>query len=118
MDMMVDGRKATAKETFDVLNPATLEIVDTAPRSGPEDLERAVAAAKAAQAAWCREDIATRRRAIEKAATLVRENLPEIARLLTLEQGKPLGEAMVEVGIAAAFFESFASSLSFETSCG
>jgi len=113
MDMMVDGRKATAKETFDVLNPATLEIVDTAPRSGPEDLERAVAAAKAAQAAWCREDVATRRRAIEKAATLVRENLPEIARLLTLEQGKPLGEAMVEVGIAAAFFESFAS-LDFE----
>ena len=43
----------------------------------------------------------------------MRENLPEIARLLTLEQGKPLGEAMVEVGIAAAFFESFAS-LDFE----
>jgi len=113
MDMMVGGEKVTAKETFDVLNPATLERVDTAPRSGPEDLERAVAAAKAAQRAWCREDVATRRRAIEKAAGLVRENLPEIARLLTLEQGKPLGEAMVEVGIAAAFFESFAN-LDFE----
>jgi acyl-CoA reductase-like NAD-dependent aldehyde dehydrogenase len=113
MDMMVNGQHARAKETFDVLNPATLEVVDTAPRSGPEELEKAVTAAKAAQKLWCRQDLATRQEAIRKAAALVRENLQDIARILTLEQGKPLGEAMMEVGIAAAFFESFAS-LDFE----
>jgi acyl-CoA reductase-like NAD-dependent aldehyde dehydrogenase len=113
MDMLINGQHAKAKETFDVLNPATLELVDTAPRSGPEELEQAVSAAKAAQQLWCRQDLATRRKAIQRGAALIRENLQEIARLLTMEQGKPLAESMVEVGIAAAFFESFAG-LDFE----
>jgi len=113
MDMMINGKHAKAKETFEVLNPATLELVDTAPRSGPEDLEQALAAAKAAQKRWCRQDLATRRKAIQQGAARIRENLQEIARILTMEQGKPLGESMIEVGIAAAFFESFAS-LDFE----
>jgi acyl-CoA reductase-like NAD-dependent aldehyde dehydrogenase len=114
MDMMINGRHAKAKETFDVLNPATLERVDSAPRSGPAELEQAVSAARAAQKSWCRQDVAVRREALRKGAALIRENLQEIARLLTLEQGKPLAEAMIEVGIAAAFFESFAG-LDFES---
>jgi acyl-CoA reductase-like NAD-dependent aldehyde dehydrogenase len=109
MEMMINGRHASAKETFEVLNPASLEVVDTAPRSGPEELERAVAAAKGAQRMWCREETSVRREAIRSGAARIREKLQELARLLTLEQGKPLGEATAEVAIAAAMFESFAA---------
>ena len=113
MDMMINGQHTKAKETFEVLNPATLEVVDTAPRSGPEELERAVSAAKAAQKMWCRQDVATRRQALQKGAALIQENVQEIARILTLEQGKPLSEATTEVFIASAMFGSFAN-LDFE----
>jgi succinate-semialdehyde dehydrogenase/glutarate-semialdehyde dehydrogenase len=111
MDMMINGKHARAKESFDVLNPATLERVGTAPRSGPAELERAVTAAREAQKAWRRQDVAARREALRKGAALIRESLPEIARILTAEQGKPLAEAMMEVGIAASFFESRESRL-------
>ncbi|MBN1654619.1 MAG: aldehyde dehydrogenase family protein [Deltaproteobacteria bacterium] len=114
MDMMINGKHVTAKETFEVFNPATLELVGTAPRSGPEELEQAVRAAKAAQKMWCRQNVLTRRQALRKAAGLIQENRQEIAHLLTLEQGKPISEAVTEVYIASAMLGSFAS-IEFES---
>jgi acyl-CoA reductase-like NAD-dependent aldehyde dehydrogenase len=109
MDMIINGQQTTAKETFDVLNPATLELVDTAPRSGPEELEQALAAAKAAQKTWCRQDVAVRRKALLDGAGLIQKNLQEIAQVLVQEQGKPMSEASTEVIIASAMFAAFAN---------
>lgn len=107
MRMIIDGRSADAKESFEVKNPATLEVVDTAPRATEEDLDRAVAAAVRAQRSW-REDEAARRAALEKCAALIRESLDELAQLLVKEQGKPLAEAAGELVFASIFFSYFA----------
>jgi acyl-CoA reductase-like NAD-dependent aldehyde dehydrogenase len=112
MDMIINGQRTTAKETFDVLNPATLDVVDSAPRSGEAELEQAINAAKAALPLW-RQDLSARRAAVEKCTVLIRENLQDIAQTLVQEQGKPLAEATTEVVLASVFFQYFAG-LDFE----
>ena len=96
MDMIINGEHIGAKETFEVLNPATLEIIDSAPRATPDMLDQAVVVAKTAFKTW-RQDEGTRRKALEKCAGLIREHLQEIAQLLVKEQGKPLAEATGEM---------------------
>jgi acyl-CoA reductase-like NAD-dependent aldehyde dehydrogenase len=108
MDMIVGGQRVRAKETFEVRNPATLEVVDTAPRATTADLDQAVAAARGAFKSW-RGDLAARRGALEKCALLIREHMQEIAQLLVKEQGKPIGEAIGEVVFSSMFFSYFAS---------
>ena len=112
MDMIINGQSTSAKETFDVLNPATLEVVDSAPRSGESELEQAVTAARSAFPLW-RQDVAARRAALEKCTVLLRENMADIAETLVKEQGKPLAEANTEVILASIFFQYFAG-LDFE----
>ncbi len=107
MDMIINGQHVGAKETFEVLNPATLETIDSAPRATSKELDQAVTAAKAAFKGW-RENQEARRKALEKCAGLIRENLQDIAKLLVKEQGKPLGEATGEVVFASIFFSYFA----------
>ncbi len=48
MQMVINGKAVDAKETFDVLNPATLELIDTAPRATTAELDQAIEAAKLA----------------------------------------------------------------------
>ncbi len=62
MDMIINGEHVGAKETFEVLNPATLEIIDSAPRATPDTLDRAVAVAKTAFKTWRHDEGARRRR--------------------------------------------------------
>ncbi len=71
MDMIINGRHVGAKETFEVLNPATLETIDTAPRATRDELDQAVSVAKAAFKTW-RQDEGARRKALEKCAGLIR----------------------------------------------
>ncbi|MCZ6714378.1 MAG: aldehyde dehydrogenase family protein, partial [Deltaproteobacteria bacterium] len=96
MQMLINGKSVGAKETFDVLNPATLERIDSAPRATTAELDQAVEAASAAFAGW-RRDLDVRRKALQQGAALIREHRDEIARLLVQEQGKPLAEATGEV---------------------
>ena len=107
MEMMINGQPTSAKETFDVLNPATLEVVDNAPRSGEDELAQAIEAAKRAFPLW-RQDVAARRSALGKCVVLLRENLQDIAQILVKEQGKPIAEASTEVILASIFFQYFA----------
>lgn len=107
MDMLIDGRSATARDRFEVLNPATLEVVDTAPRATADDLDRAVQAAKRAFKTWSR-DADARRKALTRCSELIQEHMQELATLLTREQGKPMLEASGEIFFGSMFFSYYA----------
>lgn len=100
----VDG----AGGTLDVINPATERPVAQCPLADAEQIDKAVAAAKAAFGAWSRTPVAARARLVEKIADALLERQDEIARLITAEQGKPLKSALAEVTVAAMTLRDFA----------
>ena len=105
LDMTIGGAAATTADRFEVLNPSTGAVVDTAPNATAADLERAVAAARAAQAAWAARPDEERAFLAAKVAETITANADDLARLLTLEQGKPLNGlgSRFELGGAAAW---------------
>lgn len=107
--LLIDGRLVDGAKTSEVINPATEEAVAACPRASKAQLDEAVAAAKAAFPAWRDTPIDERRKALIAMADIIQANAPELARLLTQEQGKPLAAATGEVYGASAFFRYFAS---------
>ena len=105
----VDGRwfDADSGETFPVTNPATGEVLAEVPRMGAEETRRAIAAAQRALPAWKHATAKERARVLRRLADLMVEHEDDLARLMVLEQGKPLAEATVEVQYAASFYEWF-----------
>ena len=103
--LTIDGRPVGTDETFAVLNPATGAAAGRAPRAGQAELDAAVAAAKRAFPAWSAQDDATLRAACEAVTAKLQEHAEELARVLTLEQGKPLNGlgSRWEMGGAAAW---------------
>ncbi len=94
--MTINGEQHASPGSFDVINPSTGEPFARAPEATAEQLDDAMAGAAQAFRSWKRDDDA-RRDALRLAATAVNEAVPQIATLLTQEQGKPLNEAMFEV---------------------
>jgi acyl-CoA reductase-like NAD-dependent aldehyde dehydrogenase len=107
--LMIDGRLEDGDLTMDVINPASEDVVAVCPRASKAQLNKAVAAAKAAFPAWSKTSIAERKALIGKIADVIEANAGELARLLTQEQGKPIGDATFEAYGAAAFFRYFTS---------
>jgi succinate-semialdehyde dehydrogenase / glutarate-semialdehyde dehydrogenase len=105
----VDGTWADADsgETFPVTNPATGEVLAEVPRMGAAETRRAIAAAERALLEWKHRTAKERARVLRRLADLMLEHEDELARLMVLEQGKPLAEARVEVAYAASFYEWF-----------
>jgi len=103
-----DWCEALSGQTFDVTNPATLETVATLPNGGKADMQRAIDAADAAQGAWGSTTASERSKIMMAAAARMHEQAEELARVMTLEEGKPLAEARGEVMYAASFLEWFA----------
>lgn len=108
--LLIQGEWADAEsgKTIDVRNPATGEVIGKVAHAGTKDLDRALAAAQHGFQAWRATSAHERNAVMRKAAGLLRERADSIARLLTLEQGKPLAEARVEVMAAAGIVEWFA----------
>ncbi|WP_433696025.1 NADP-dependent succinate-semialdehyde dehydrogenase [Paraburkholderia phenoliruptrix] len=94
--------------TFEVVNPATGEVIATVPRMDTAETRRAIAAANAAWPAW--RAITAKQRAVilRKWHDLMLEHADDLALILTTEQGKPLAEAKGEIQYAASFLEWFA----------
>ncbi len=88
--MTIGGQQVPTKETFEVINPATGELVALCPNASVEDLDAAVAAAKEAFPAWSSMPDAERQAACAALAGKLEEEAENIAQTLTLEQGKPL----------------------------
>jgi len=100
---------ASLDETWiDVKNPATGELIDRVPFGRAEDVARAVEAAGAAAESWKKKTMRERGMILYRAAAMVREQHKDIARLLTMEQGKPLRESIDEVRGFANILEFYA----------
>jgi succinate-semialdehyde dehydrogenase/glutarate-semialdehyde dehydrogenase len=91
--------------TFDVRNPATGERLASPPRLGTAETRRAIAAAAAAFPSWSSQLAKDRSKVLRRWFDLIVENTDELARIMTLEQGKPLAEARGEIGAGAAQVE-------------
>ena len=107
--MLIDGKLVAGDSTMSVINPATEAPVAECARASKAQLDEAVAAAKAAFPAWSKTSLEERRKVLVAMADAIQNNVGELARLLTQEQGKPLADATGEVFGASAFFRYFAS---------
>ncbi|WP_025898883.1 NADP-dependent succinate-semialdehyde dehydrogenase [Sneathiella glossodoripedis] len=94
--------------TIEVTNPATGEILGTVPEMGANETRRAIEAAKEAMPEWAGKTAKERANILRKWHDLMIENTDDLARLMTVEMGKPLAEAKGEVAYAASFIEWFA----------
>jgi succinate-semialdehyde dehydrogenase/glutarate-semialdehyde dehydrogenase len=105
----VDGvwTPAASGRTLDVDNPATRQIIGKVPSLGAAETRRAIEAASAAFPAWSKRTAKERAAILRRWFDLLIENQEDLARLMTLEQGKPLAEARGEVAYGASFFEWF-----------
>jgi len=110
MKMFVAGEwvDAQGKETFDVKNPATGEIVGSVPKGSREDAKRAIDVARDAFKKWSEVPALERSRVLLKIAEVIRANLDELATSLVKEQGKPMGEAKSEINSFANTCEYYA----------
>jgi malonate-semialdehyde dehydrogenase (acetylating) / methylmalonate-semialdehyde dehydrogenase len=86
-------RRATASEFADVTNPATMELLARTPLSAAADVDAAVQAAATAFPAWRRTPPGERIQYLFKLRNLLEENIDELARIITTENGKTFAEA-------------------------
>ena len=95
-------------EEIAVVNPATEEEIGRFRAATKADLDRALDDAAKAFVSWKRVPVTQRSDIIRKAANLIRERAQRLARIMTLEQGKTLGESLLEVYASAGVFDWFA----------
>jgi len=100
--------EASTGRTFEVENPASGRVIAVLPDGGGGEMRRAVEAAVAAQPGWEEATAYERASVLWRAAGLMRERAEHLARVMTLEQGKPLAESRGEISYAASFVEWFA----------
>ena len=103
----IDGKWQTAekKETYNVINPATEEIIGKASKASPADVDKALKSAEKGFKTWKKFSPWDRATIIRKIADLMRKKNNELAKWMTLETGKPLAEALGEVSASADIFE-------------
>jgi len=106
--MTIDGRDVAGAGEMPVINPATGQVFAVAPDCSEEQLDEAIAAARAAQPAWAAIPFEDRRAKVVALAGVLSENLAPLMALLTQEQGKPHAAATGEVMGAAYWFMSAA----------
>src|SRR5262244_3099559 len=97
--MFIAGESAgsSSGQTYDVINPATGEVVDSAAKGNEDDTRAAIDAAYAAFPSWAETAAEARAQLILKGIDAVKKELQELAVLLTKEQGKPLGDSQREI---------------------
>jgi succinate-semialdehyde dehydrogenase/glutarate-semialdehyde dehydrogenase len=103
-----EWRGARSGETRPIVNPATAEEIGRHPVAGKADLDEALEAAERGFKVWREVSAYDRAKVMRKAAGLMRERADDIARIMTVEQGKPIAEAKGETLAAADVIEWFA----------
>jgi len=98
-------QKSENNETYDVINPATEEIIGKASKAGRGDVDKALKSAEAGLKVWRNTPPWQRSYIIRKIADKIREKQEVLAKWLTLEVGKPFVEGTGEAGGAADIFE-------------
>ncbi len=109
-DLFIDGEwvPAAAGDRFDVLNPATGEVLAQVADADATDARRALETAAAHQAEWAATSPRSRSEILYRAYEIIMSRVDEIASVMTAEMGKPLAEAKGEVAYGAEFFRWFA----------
>src|SRR5438034_6245195 len=110
LGLYIDGEwlNGDGRAGEDVINPANEKVLGRLPHASTADLDRALAAAVKGFAVWRDKSAYERGRIMRKAADLLRERAEHVARVLTQEQGKILGEARMEVLTTADIIEWYA----------
>ena len=103
-----EWRDSLSKETLEIINPATEEVIGKVSHARKEDLDLALKGAENAFNEWKHVSAYDRSKILRKAADIVRSRVDKIATLMTLEQGKPLAEAKGETLGAADSIDWYA----------
>ncbi len=103
----IDGRwqSSSNNETYEVINPATEEIIGKVSKASTADVDKALKSAEKGFHVWKRFSPWDRASVIRKIADLIRKKDNELAKWMTLETGKPLAEGLAEVSGSADIFE-------------
>ncbi|GCA52324.1 glutarate-semialdehyde dehydrogenase DavD [Sinorhizobium sp. KGO-5] len=99
--------RSDSGKRFDVINPATGEVVATLPDMGRTETAHAIDAAHAAQKTWARKTGKERAAVLRNLYDLIVANADDLATILTMEMGKPLAEARGEILYGASYVEWF-----------
>lgn len=110
LEMLIDGKftRGSSGKGEPVINPATEQTLAELPHAAKSDLEAAVAAAEKGFAAWKAMSAFDRYRILRKGADILRSRADAIAKILTMEQGKVLAEAKIEVVTSADILDWYA----------
>jgi succinate-semialdehyde dehydrogenase/glutarate-semialdehyde dehydrogenase len=107
--LYIDGKwSGTDLNPIRVINPANGDVIGTVPNAGKEETRQAIQAASKAFLAWSKTTAPERAKYLRKLYDFMIRDKEEIGRLITLEMGKPLVEAIGEVEYAASFIEWYA----------
>ncbi|MGI4879436.1 MAG: NAD-dependent succinate-semialdehyde dehydrogenase [Janthinobacterium lividum] len=113
LHMVIAGERVAGdgRATHRVVNPATGETLAELPLASAADLDRALEAADRGFRRWRKAPAEERAGVLMKAAQLLRDRREDLARVATMEQGKPLAEARIEVMMSVGLFEFYAGEL-------
>jgi len=103
----IDGKwqASSSGETYDVINPATEDVIGKASKATPNDVEKALRSAEKGFEIWKKTSPWERSSLIRKISDLIRKKNKDLAKWLTIEVGKPYAEGIGEVNSAADIFE-------------
>jgi succinate-semialdehyde dehydrogenase/glutarate-semialdehyde dehydrogenase len=110
LHMVIDGEKVSGggRRTFPVVNPVTGETIGELPLAEAADLDRALDTAAKGFQMWRKAPAAQRAAVLAGAAKLLEDRQEQLARIATMEQGKPLAESRIEVMMVAHLFSFYA----------
>ena len=110
LHMIIDGEKVSGggRRTFDVVNPVTGEAIGALPLAEAADLDRALEVAAEGFRIWRKSTAQQRSAVLQGAARLLTERADDLARIATMEEGKPFPEARIEVMMVVHLFEFYA----------
>ncbi len=103
--------ESSSGEVIETFNPATGEVIGTVAKANREDVDKAVAAARAAfeQGKWPKMNAARRAKIMIKIAGIMTERLPELIKAEVLNSGKTVSAAKGQIGQAIEDFEFYAA---------
>ena len=108
---VIGGELVTTRDSLDVLDPSTGELLDRTARGTAEEIDAAVDAARRASHAWSRTSYVDRSAVLLRIRDLIRRDAEELALLESHDTGKPLSQARADTAVAARYFEYYAHTM-------
>ena len=102
-----DWIRSNSKEIIKINNPATLAIIGNVPKCGTQETKLAIESANNALPSWKARTAKERSLLLRKWFDLIMLNQEDLAKIMTIEQGKPINESRGEIGYGASFIELY-----------